>query len=310
MTVSPSWLSPGASVTLSCEVKPSSAGWRFYWYKAVPEIYKNKYRYQLVPGSHDGTKNDYYKINGQKHTEGYVCRAGRGNPELFTQYSEPKFVWSTVSDSAASLTMSPKKIKYYTVDEIRLTCSGPSTFWKVRRFRQYYPSDVSDCSEWGKMMGPTCTFRSRWYQKAVFWCESDSGKFSNALNITLLAPMAVLTVSPSWLSPEASVTLSCQVEPPSTLWRFYWYKAIPDQSKYSYRYEPLQGTQKGTAKNSYVTRGQKQTEGYSCRAGRGNPEIFTDYSKITLSWSAVDTSASYNTLSSTGYSPKEQERFC
>ncbi|XP_014831870.1 PREDICTED: obscurin-like isoform X2 [Poecilia mexicana] len=297
LTVSPSWLSPGASVTLSCEVKPSSAGWRFYWYKAVPELYQNKYKYLLVPGSDDGTKDNYYKINDQKHTAGYACRAGRGNPELFTQFSEPKFVWSAVSHSAASLTLSPKKIKHYTVDEIRLTCSGPSILWKVRRFRQYYPSDISDCSVWGKMTGRTCTFSSRWYQKAVFWCESGSGKFSNAVNVTLHAPRAVLTVSPSWLSPKASITLSCQVEPPSTSWRFYWYKAVPDQSKYSYRYDPLHGTRKGTTKNSYVTQGEKHTAGYACRAGRGNPEIFTDYSKITLSWSADSHPAASLTVS-------------
>ncbi|XP_016521720.1 obscurin-like isoform X5 [Poecilia formosa] len=297
LTVSPSWLSPGASVTLSCEVKPSSAGWRFYWYKAVPELYQNKYKYLLVPGSDEGTKDNYYKINDQKHTAGYACRAGRGNPELFTQFSEPKFVWSAVSHSAASLTLSPKKIKHYTVDEIRLTCSGPSILWKVRRFRQYYPSDISDCSVWGKMTGRTCTFSSRWYQKAVFWCESGSGKFSNAVNVTLHAPRAVLTVSPSWLSPKASITLSCQVEPPSTLWRFYWYKAVPDQSKYSYRYDPLHGTRKGTTKNSYVTQGEKHTAGYACRAGRGNPEIFTDYSKITLSWSADSHPAASLTVS-------------
>uniref|UniRef100_A0A3Q3EAX6 Ig-like domain-containing protein n=1 Tax=Labrus bergylta TaxID=56723 RepID=A0A3Q3EAX6_9LABR len=60
LTVSPLWLSPGDSVTLNCEVKQPSAGWRFYWYET--------------------------------HTAGYVCRAGRG--EMNTPYSEPKFVWS------------------------------------------------------------------------------------------------------------------------------------------------------------------------------------------------------------------------
>ncbi|XP_043952783.1 obscurin-like [Gambusia affinis] len=286
LTVSTLWLSPGASVTLSCEVKPSSAAWTFYWYKALPDVSLEKYRYELVPGSGEGTKNDYYQINGQEHTAGYACRAGRGSPELLTQYSEPKLVWSGVSHPAASLALSPMRTKHYTVDEIQLTCSGKSTLWKVRRYRQYYPSDVSDCSAWGKMTGSTCNFSSRWYQKAVYWCESGTGEFSNAVNVTIHPPRAVLTVSPSWLSPKASVTLTCQVEPPSTLWRFYWYRAVPDQSKYSYRYDPLRGANKGTTKNSYVTQGQKHTAGYACRAGRGNPEIFTDYSKITLSWSA------------------------
>uniref|UniRef100_A0A3Q3M0F5 Ig-like domain-containing protein n=1 Tax=Mastacembelus armatus TaxID=205130 RepID=A0A3Q3M0F5_9TELE len=63
LTVSPSWLSPGASVTLNCEVEHPSAGWRFYWYKAT-------------------------------HTAGYVCRAGRGDPVFYIQYSELKLVWS------------------------------------------------------------------------------------------------------------------------------------------------------------------------------------------------------------------------
>uniref|UniRef100_A0A4W6EEH6 Ig-like domain-containing protein n=1 Tax=Lates calcarifer TaxID=8187 RepID=A0A4W6EEH6_LATCA len=63
LTVSPSWLSPGASVTLNCEVEHPSAGWRFYWYKTT-------------------------------HTAGYVCRAGRGDPVFYTENSEPKFVWS------------------------------------------------------------------------------------------------------------------------------------------------------------------------------------------------------------------------
>ncbi|XP_054881171.1 obscurin-like [Poeciliopsis prolifica] len=272
LIVSPSWLSPGASVTLNCEVKPSSEEWRFYWYQAVPEVSQNKYKYEPVPGRADGTEEDFCRIKGQTHTAAYVCRAGRGIPEVFTPYSEMKFVC-------------PMKAKHYTVDEIQLTCRGASAVWKVRRFRQYYPSDLSDCSVWGKMAGPTCTFSSRWYQKAVYWCESGSGEFSNAVNITIHPPRAVLTVSPPWLSPKASTTLSCQVEPPSPLWRFYWYRAVPDQSKYSYRYDPLLGTQKGTAKNTYVTLGQKHTAGYACRAGRGNPEIFTDYSKITLSWS-------------------------
>uniref|UniRef100_A0A8C9X4V7 Ig-like domain-containing protein n=1 Tax=Sander lucioperca TaxID=283035 RepID=A0A8C9X4V7_SANLU len=71
LTVSPSWLSPGVSVTLNCSVKDPSAGWRFYWYKA-----------------------DSYIVDGQTHTAGYVCRAARGDPVFYTHYSEPKFVWS------------------------------------------------------------------------------------------------------------------------------------------------------------------------------------------------------------------------
>ena len=94
LTVSPSWLSAGASVTLNCRVKDQSAGWRFYWYKTVPDPSDNFYSYELLPGSSSGTEQDSYIVHGQKHTAGYVCRAGRGDPVFYTYYSKPKFVWS------------------------------------------------------------------------------------------------------------------------------------------------------------------------------------------------------------------------
>ena len=94
LTVSPSWLSAGASVTLNCRVKDQSAGWRFYWYKTVPKIFTSYYKYELLPGSSSGTEQDSYIVDGQTHTAGYVCRAGRGDPVFYTDYSQPQFVWS------------------------------------------------------------------------------------------------------------------------------------------------------------------------------------------------------------------------
>jgi len=92
--VSPSWLSPGASVTLNCRVDHPSAGWSFYWYKAVPKKSYNSYRYELLPGSKSGTEQDLFIIDGQTHTAGYVCRAGRGDPVFYSGQSEPTFIWS------------------------------------------------------------------------------------------------------------------------------------------------------------------------------------------------------------------------
>ncbi|XP_034006016.1 uncharacterized protein LOC117498064 [Trematomus bernacchii] len=94
LTVSPSWPSPGASVTLNCRVDHPSAGWSFYWYKAVPKLSDNSYSYELLPGSNNGTEQDLFIIDGQTHTAGYVCRAGRGDPVYYSWYSEHKFVWS------------------------------------------------------------------------------------------------------------------------------------------------------------------------------------------------------------------------
>uniref|UniRef100_A0A3P8XRL8 Ig-like domain-containing protein n=1 Tax=Esox lucius TaxID=8010 RepID=A0A3P8XRL8_ESOLU len=73
LSISPQWMNPGDSVTLNCEFKESSTGWRFSWYKTVP------YR----AGS-----------AGPTDTGGYVCRAGRGDPVYYTDYSQPQFLWS------------------------------------------------------------------------------------------------------------------------------------------------------------------------------------------------------------------------
>ena len=95
LSASPPWLSPGVSVTLSCEVKESSAAdWSFYWYRAVPKPSHNNYTYELLPGSLHGTVEGSYIIHDPTGTGGYVCKAGRGDPVHYTRYSEPQFIWS------------------------------------------------------------------------------------------------------------------------------------------------------------------------------------------------------------------------
>ncbi|XP_014831284.1 PREDICTED: uncharacterized protein LOC106909443, partial [Poecilia mexicana] len=99
LSVSPSWLNPGASVTLSCEgLEHQPAGWRFFWYKAVPDPSKwdqtSSFNSELLPGSTSGTEQNSFIINGPTHTARYRCRAGRGESNIYTYYSEPRLVWS------------------------------------------------------------------------------------------------------------------------------------------------------------------------------------------------------------------------
>lgn len=94
LTVSPSWLSPNTSVTLTCKIEHPSAGWRFYWYKAVPQPAKRNYRVLRLPGSTNGTEEDSYIINGPTHTARYQCRVRRGHSVFYSHYSESEFVWS------------------------------------------------------------------------------------------------------------------------------------------------------------------------------------------------------------------------
>uniref|UniRef100_A0AAZ1X0L6 Ig-like domain-containing protein n=1 Tax=Oreochromis aureus TaxID=47969 RepID=A0AAZ1X0L6_OREAU len=208
LTVSPSWLSPGASVTLNCQVEHPSAGWSFYWYKAVPDLSEKSSSYELLPDG-SGTAQDSYIIHGQTHTAGYVCRAGRGDPEYHTDHSQPKFVWSADVHSAASLTVSPDRVQHFTSDSVSLTCEGNFTEWRVRKFSE--DGRLSDCR---RITGSTCSIITSKSDTAVYWCESGSGEFSSAVNITVQndgnGPILVSPVHP--VTEGASVSLSCSLK--------------------------------------------------------------------------------------------------
>ncbi|KAL6490976.1 hypothetical protein MHYP_G00013210 [Metynnis hypsauchen] len=88
LRVSPqSWLTEGDSVTLSCEVRGSSTGWTFSWYRDNDE---------LLSGSSRGAGGSYTLSPAVlNHTGVYVCRATRGEPAYHTQYSNPQSLWIT-----------------------------------------------------------------------------------------------------------------------------------------------------------------------------------------------------------------------
>ncbi|CAI5669119.1 unnamed protein product [Oreochromis niloticus] len=219
LTVSPSWLSPGASVTLNCQVEHPSAGWSFYWYKAVPDLSEKSSSYELLPDG-SGTAQDSYIIHGQTHTAGYVCRAGRGDPEYHTDHSQPKFVWSADVHSAASLTVSPDRVQHFTSDSVSLTCEGNFTEWRVRKFSE--DGRLSDCR---RMTGSTCNINTSESDTGVYWCESGSGEFSSAVNITVQndgnGPILVSPVHP--VTEGASVSLRCSLKTQKILSNVFFY---------------------------------------------------------------------------------------
>ncbi|XP_033989669.1 uncharacterized protein LOC117485230 isoform X2 [Trematomus bernacchii] len=220
LTVSPSWPSPGASVTLNCSVDHPSAGWSFYWYKAVPQKSDHSYSYELLPGSENGTEQHLFIIDGQTHTAGYVCRARRGDP-VYYSWSEPKFVWSGDLNSAASLTVSPDSVQHFPNTSVSLSCEGNSTEWRVRRFMK--PDNLYRCSSWGTMTGSTCTITSSW-ASGVFWCESETGQFSNAVNITKDDYEMILVSPVRPVAEGRSVTLSCKFKTRTVLYNVDFYK--------------------------------------------------------------------------------------
>ncbi|XP_038851205.1 carcinoembryonic antigen-related cell adhesion molecule 5-like [Salvelinus namaycush] len=217
LSVSPQWLNPGDSVTLSCGVKESSTGWRFFWYRTVPytagllSLSDTSYSVELLSGN--VTSEDSYTLipAGPSHTGGYVCRAGRGDPVYDTLYSEPQFLWSGDLQPSVSLKIRPNRIQHFTSKSLSLSCEEKrnSTGWRLKRYRE--KAGESECgSNWGSIAGSTCTISSiRKKDSGVYWCESGSGEYSNAVNITVDVGTLILESPPYPITEGDSVTLSC-----------------------------------------------------------------------------------------------------
>ncbi|XP_060942862.1 uncharacterized protein LOC133020354 [Limanda limanda] len=214
VTVSPSWLTPGASGTLTCGGGPHpTAGWRFYWYRAdlisldPSDMHTAEFSYELLPGSDGGTEQNSFVIRGLTESAGYACRAGRGDPVFYTKYSEKKWVWPVDSYSSVSLTVRPDSVQHFYHDLIRLTCEGNPAKWRLWRFTEYGVR-VLECESQERITSFTWTFIN--LRSGVVWCESGS-EISNAVNITTVDTYAdVLLESPVHpVTGGQSVTLSC-----------------------------------------------------------------------------------------------------
>ncbi|XP_055792984.1 B-cell receptor CD22-like [Salvelinus fontinalis] len=203
LSVSPQWLNPGDSVTLSCGVKESSTGWRFFWYRTVPYtaglLSLSNSSYSVEPLSGSGTSEDSYTLipAGPSHTGGYMCRAGRGDPVYDTLYSEPQF----------------------------LCCEEKrnSIGWRLKRYREKAVESVC-VSNWGSIAGSTCTIRSTYTgDSGVYWCESGSGDIIYIFCYTV--GILILESPPYPITEGESMTLSCtnryQETNPNTKVDFY-----------------------------------------------------------------------------------------
>ncbi|XP_076836808.1 Fc receptor-like protein 5 [Brachyhypopomus gauderio] len=311
LSVSPqSWLTEGVSVTLSCEVRDSSTGWTFSWYRAVP--YREdltpirytkghgRYSVELLSDSSRGAGGSYTLSPAALHHTGvYVCRAERGEPAYQTQYSNLQPLWITGESPPVSLILSPNRTQHFSGDSLTLSCEGQndSTGWRVRKYRHRW--SVSDCSSfWGSVTGSTCTISSLFTSHTgVYWCQSESGGSSNPVNITVHERLlAVLSESPqSWLTEGVSVTLSCEVRDSSTGWTFSWYRVVPyregltpvlDINGYLGYYVDLLSDSSRGAGGSYTLSpaALHHTGVYVCRAERGEPANQTQYSNLQPLW--------------------------
>ncbi|XP_055757078.1 uncharacterized protein LOC129835467, partial [Salvelinus fontinalis] len=213
LSISPQWLNPGASVILSCGVKELSTDWRISWYRTVPTLTEQSYSFELLTDRGNLTTEDSYTLipAGPTPRGGYVCRAGRGDPVYDTLYSEPQFLWSGDLQPSVSLTVNPNRTQNFRSKSLSLSCEekGNSTGWRLMRYTE--TAWTSECpSTWRSITESTCTITSldTWYS-GVFWCESGSGEYSNAVNITVNDGDVILESPVHPVTEGDSVTLTC-----------------------------------------------------------------------------------------------------
>ncbi|KAG5277316.1 hypothetical protein AALO_G00116130 [Alosa alosa] len=239
-----SWAAEGDSVTLSCEVTDASFNWTFLWYKAVrtgEDYYRegffiyddNYYAAELLPDSSRGAGGSYtLSPAAPRHTGSYVCRAEGGDPAYQTGFSNVVALWVTGLSPPASLVIRPNRPQQlYVSESVSLSCEGrdKSTRWRLRWSTGSENDNVCP-NGWTSEAGPTCTnSRIQSADAGVYWCETESGQYSNAFNVSIKQkPIAVLSASTdSWLAEGNSVTLSCEVSDTSLKWKFLWYRAVP-----------------------------------------------------------------------------------
>uniref|UniRef100_A0A3B1JFL2 Ig-like domain-containing protein n=1 Tax=Astyanax mexicanus TaxID=7994 RepID=A0A3B1JFL2_ASTMX len=200
----------GNPVTLYCNLK-QSVGWRFDWFK-----------HTQTPESETTTDtHSSYTIRPVSVSDGgqYWCRAGRGDPVYYTNYSDALWVNVTALSPPVTLIVSPSRSQHFTTDSLSLICEeqSNSTGWRVRRY-SHSERNVSDCSSgWGSVTGSTCNISSHYTSHTgVYWCESESGGSSSAVNITVHNGPVILESSVHPVTEGDPLTLHCLYRDPKS----------------------------------------------------------------------------------------------
>uniref|UniRef100_A0AAZ3P554 Ig-like domain-containing protein n=1 Tax=Oncorhynchus tshawytscha TaxID=74940 RepID=A0AAZ3P554_ONCTS len=105
-----------------------------------------------------------------------------------------------------ALSLSPDSSQFLKYESVSLSCEvrGNSAGWRLKRCTLY--RECSDCGiKWGKPQGSSCIVYLIPSHSGVYWCESGSGKHSNAVNITVPSPALPVTEGDS-------VTLRCRYQ--------------------------------------------------------------------------------------------------
>ncbi|KAF5889143.1 Fc receptor-like protein 5, partial [Clarias magur] len=255
----------GNSVTLTCTLNVPSSGWKFYWIKNRhhnTETATHTYTISPVSVSDRGR---------------YMCYAGRGNPAYTTYYSND--LQLNVIEIKPEVIIKPDT-QVYRGERVTFTCDikgEKSTEWTYswykndntenpHRTTQEFSIDSVRDSDGGKY---TCRGTRR---------DSQLSEISDAVTLSVSEnPKPELTSSPKGDALTGnSVTLTCRVKLLSAGWKIYWNKnrqsTETETETHYYSYSSYYSHH--TISPVSVSDGGQ----YRCRAGRGNPVYYTQYS--------------------------------
>uniref|UniRef100_A0A3P9DU22 Ig-like domain-containing protein n=1 Tax=Maylandia zebra TaxID=106582 RepID=A0A3P9DU22_9CICH len=251
VTLYPNWseIYRGETITVRCEIHGGDTEWDYEWEtnSMIKAPNQNEYRIRSASSSNSGN---------------YRCRGRmKSSQHETTEWSDS--VTLTVSDnvhSAASLTVSPDRVQHFTSDSVSLTCEGNFTEWRVRKFSE----DGRLYSDCRRMTGSTCNINTTKSDTAVYWCESGSGEFSSAVNITVQndgdGPILVSPVHP--VTEGASVSLSCSLRTHKILSNVFFYhndKLIQNDPRGELKISAVSKSDEGFYKCQYSGRESAQS---------------------------------------------------
>ncbi|XP_073714004.1 leukocyte immunoglobulin-like receptor subfamily A member 3 [Misgurnus anguillicaudatus] len=264
----------GNTVTLKCHIDQST-GWKFYWYKHTQNTEKTT------------TETNSYTINSVKVSDGgqYWCRAGRGKPDYYTDYSDE--LWINVKENLKPVVSVYPDKQLFRGETVTLRCDIQDTgdtewtySWTVEPYnwyRQFY-CETQECKINNIQDTNSGKYTCRGKIREQYTEMSDAVK----LTVSSDKQQTVLSVSPQqWLTEGDSVTLMCEVINSSTGWTFSWFTIQSLHSDHELVSDSIRGS-KGIYTVSSVT--VKHTGVYMCRAERGDPVYHTEYSNTQTLW--------------------------
>nr|XP_055037529.1 carcinoembryonic antigen-related cell adhesion molecule 5-like [Misgurnus anguillicaudatus] len=270
----------GNTVTLKCHIDQST-GWKFYWYNNTQNTEKTT------------TDTNSYKIHSVKVSDGgqYWCRAGRGKPDYYTDYSDG--LWINVTENLKPVVSVYPDKQLFRGETVTLRCDIQNTgdtewtySWTVKKTQT--SNIITQCNT------QEC--------KITKIQQNDSGKYtcrgkirkqntmmSDAVTLTVSSDKrpTVLSVSPQqWLTEGDSVTLMCEVRSSSTGWTFSWFTLqSPSSVNKDVNHELVSNRSRGSKGNYTVgSVTVKHTGVYMCSAERGDPVYHTKYSNRKILW--------------------------